>query len=672
MARPQNTHWLRENHQERSPHRIMFVDTETAPVDPAQPERQQLRLWCARLERRHGHEPHKPRQERFRGHTAAELAELIDRTATVDSALWVMTHNLNFDLAVTQLPVRLTDRGYRITEAALTTDDPWCRMARGGHRVTVADTWSYLPSSVEAIGELIGLRKLPLPAFGDSESEWWPRCERDVDIIAAAMLQLMDWWDAGRYGNWSLTGPATGWSSYRHRKPVPKVLVNPDPAARDLESRAVTGGRRMVARLGEFPTGLYADLDMATAHLQVMADKRLPARRLRAFDHLELDDPHLSSRITDVLAECEVEVTSPRYPWDSGRGVFYPVGRFRTVLAGPELREAARRGELRSIGRGYVYAMVDHMADWARWVASLLDRANTAVPPAVRLAAKHWSRCVPGKWAGHTSDVIRRIPDPRPGWLVEHGFIHEGHRPADFLLVGGESWTIVRDLWADDAFPAILAWIQAHTRLALGNLLDDLGPAALSANTDGVLVDVNALATAELAATGEPRPSTAELLPWLDAWCAAESGRVAPFTLRVKAACRKLEVISPQHTIVDGHRSLAGIPSRAVSLGNGRYRFTAWPKLRVELRKLQGPGYSTKDTTVSLANVPPAGWLTASGDVEPVQLHLVDGRAEVVTDGAELAQAAGILAPLERQHPMLRRALASLTAQDGPGRAIAP
>lgn len=656
------THWLRENHQERSPRRVLVVDTETAPVGPDDPDRQELRLWCARLDRRRGVDPKKPRQERYRGRTAAELADLVDDLARADAALWLLTHNLNFDLAATALPVVLTERGWTITEAALTTDAPWARLRRGSRRLTIADTFSWLPTSVDELGALTGRPKLPLPAWEADDAEWWARCETDVEITANAIGSAMDWWDTGRFGNWSITGPATGWSSYRHRRPAPRVLVVPDPAARELEMRAVTGGRREVRRIGDLPPGLYADLDLNVAHLTAMTGLALPNRRLRAFDSLPLDHRALDSDVLGALAECEVEIDAPRYPWDSGRGIFYPTGRFRTVLAGPEIREARSRGELRDIGAGYLYVLSPHMADWALWIASLLSESTPGIPPAVRLMAKHWSRCVPGKWAGHSSEVISREPDPRPGWGIERLVLMPAGRSADLLLIGGERWTIVRDEWADDAFPAIVAWIQGATRVAVGRLIDTLGT-FITCNTDGVLVDAPAAAARYrpdvwLGHRTRPRRT----LRALAELCATWDADLAPFSVRVKSAAGRVRVISPQHLLLDDERRLAGIPRKATALAGGRYRFLQWPKLRVQLQRPDPRGYSTRTATVDLAHVPPTGWLLRSGEVVPVRIARETGR-DVICAPQDAATGAELdLDSPERQHAVLRPFLATRAA----------
>jgi hypothetical protein len=668
-TRPASIHWLRENHAERSPHRLLFFDTETAPRTESDTDHHVLRLWESTLVRRHGRWPALPGREPAGGTTAASLADEIERVAKSDVATWVLSHNLNFDLAVTALPVLLVERGWRMTEGALTSDDPWCRFSRGSRRLAIADTWSWLPRSVTDLGDLIGLPKDATTDLAAGDEDWRRRCRRDVEIIASAFLSVLDWWDQGRYGNWTITGPSTGWSSYRHHRPTPRVLVDPDPAARAQEQRAITGGRRDVMRVGPLPRGLYADVDMHTAHLTAMAGCLLPSRRLRHFDQLPTDAHELHSTVLDVLAECEVEVVRPRYPWDSGHGVFYPVGRFRTVLAGPEIRDAAARGELRSIGAGYRYQLSRHMAPWALWLASLIAEETPDVPPAVRLMAKHWSRCVPGKWAGHASDVVFRTPDPRPGWHVERGHVMPGHRPADFLLIGGERWTITRDEWQDDAFPAILAWIQAYTRVAVNRLLDKAGAAALLVNTDGVVLDVEAATGARLVRRDKPGATEETLLLTLDFLTQVWDHDYAPFSVRIKGATDRVTIYSPQHVILGAERRLAGIPRRAHQLADGRYSFTAWPRLRVQIARPDPEGYRTQQRTVSVGNIPPNGWLLESGEVLPVCVSA--GAVVPLTNDLrpDARRALAALAPADRQHALVRPLMPPEAAQDRPGRA---
>lgn len=659
-------HWLRHNAAIRSPYRVLVLDTETAPVVAGNPDEQRLRLWSAQLTRRHDVDPKEPRSSMIRGTTARELATSVNQLAKRDRTLWVFAHNLSFDLAVTALPVELVALGWRMTEGALTTESPWCRMVRGGSRITIADSWSWLPTSVAALGELVGLEKLPLPAWEDDDAAWWARCDRDVEVTSAAILQVMDWWDRGELGNWSVTGPSCGWSTYRHFQPNPHVLIDPGDGAREFEARAITGGRRQVSRLGPQLPGLYVDLDMATAHLAVMQGQPLPWRRMAHFDSLAPDSRMLNGRVVDVIAECVVDLAAPRFAWDSGGGIFYPVGRFTTVLTGPEIREARDRGELVSIGEGWTYGLSGHMAPWAAWLRELIDNPPEGTPAVVRLAAKNWSRCVPGKWAGHTSETITRTPDPRPGWNVVHGYdpVHGG--PVDLLRFGGELLTIARDRWSDDAFPAVLAFIQGHVRVALGRLLDALGPAWLATNTDGALVDARAMHLGRGDPDDTVRVTDRDRLDILDRWCAAYSLPPALFTVRPKGKWSDAIIYGPQHLILGGERHMSGVPGSATRDDDGRYVFTAWPKLRVQIGTEGPAGYTTQRRRVQVDNIPPAGWLACTGRVFPARIGTVDGRDALLPPSDALMADSGPLQPPERQHPKLRKVLAAALTDDGP------
>jgi hypothetical protein len=235
-------------------------------------------------------------------------------------------------------------------------------------------------------------------------------------------------------------------------------------------------------------------------------------------------------------------------------------------------------------------------------------------------------------------------------------------RPADLLRIGGERWTIVRDEWADDAFPAIVAFIQGATRVATSRLIDRLGATWQACNTDGVLVDARALAARWRPESWLGRPSPTRTLRTVAELCDEWGPELAPFSVRIKGASGRVRVISPQHLILDDERRLAGIPRKAKVLADGRYTFTQWPKLRVQLQRPDPRGYSTRQVSVDLSHVPPTGWLYRSGEVVPVTLDLVGG-VETVQEPPDAAPWTGAgLDTAARQHPVLRPLLATRRA----------
>lgn len=630
MARTVSTHYLRANHREDSPHRLLVIDTETTPIADGDEAIQALALWAARLTIRHGRARNEPEQQDYFASNAETLATLIDRLARKRETLWVFAHNLSFDLTVTRLPILLTERGWTLTNHALTSDSPWAQMANGRHHLTLANSASYLPASVLDLGRSMGIEKPPLPAADDTAA-LLERCKVDVAITSQALIEFMDWWDAGVYGHWSITGPATGWGAYRHRHMMVKVLIDLEPDAVRFERKAITSGRREAWRIGEQRAGPYLDLDIEHAHLTAAAHMPLPYRRCASFDSLPLDHPTLHMQGVSLLAEVEIETDTPRYPLRMPHGIFYPRGRFRTVLAGPEIREALQRDELRAIGHGYKYLMGAHMASWGHWLIDLLSGRTQGVPPVVMYALKGWSRSVPGRWAGHSSEVIEEYIDTRHGWHLEHGTWGAEQVPVSYLTYCGTQYVIRHDLDSDNAFPAVLAWIQSYTRIWLGRAIDILDRSVVQCNTDGVIADARA---------------TTRHIHRINA-------AIAPARIRIKRTSSTVNVLGAQHVILDDDQRLAGIPREAVSLGDLRFRWWSWPSLPAQMARERPQGFAQRLTTSDLSKIPINRWVLADGQTRPVTAEILVNGQQSIVPFAPGIDAAIPLADDRPQHPDL-------------------
>lgn len=633
--RPQAVHYLASNAAERAPRHLVVFDTETRWHDTPQGELHTLRVWCAqdvwrtpRAGRRFGHLPD-------HGTTADQLADFLEHAATADATTWVTAHNLGFDLAVTRLPLVLLRRGWVMTSGALTIDHPWLRLRKKSKRMTLVDSHSWLPHRLQTIGERLRIAKPALPDNDDSDEAWRARCAGDVLILAAAMGQLLDWWEANRLGAWSITGPRTGWNAMRHRGMWQRVVIDPDPEARSFERTTILAGRREAWRVGELRRDRYLEIDFERAFLTVCRDLPLPVRRTRAFDSLPLDSMYLRSDRWGAIAECTVHTATPRYPHVAGRRTLHPVGTFQTTLCGPELQAARERGDLLDVGAGWRYQLGHPVVPWARWVEGLLDGDPGVVPATAVMAAKSWSRTVPGKWATRTSREVDEIDSHLDGWWLEPGVHHPGGERCSLLHLGGRQHLILHDQEADDAFPAILAYIQSYVRDALGRLIDCFDPADMViCNTDGILV--RSRRDPDLAALAE---------------------RCFPFRPRIKHVWRHVEVISPQHLLLDGEPRLSGVAWNADRAGPRSWAWQSWPGLARQLELGDRPGFVRERHQVNLAHVPVARWVLQDGTTLPVSAALAPGTGATVllTPNGQLSAAQGVLAPA--QHPLLERVL---------------
>ncbi|HEX3513845.1 MAG TPA: hypothetical protein VHT26_07590 [Trebonia sp.] len=663
------------NTRESSPHQVIVIDTETRWKTSEDTEHHTIRLWQGAVTRRHGKNPSRPREEHAGGATAAELAAWIDGQVKTSPVAWLYAHNQSFDMATTRLPMLLAEYGWIVTTHNLASDAPWAILKHGNRTIRIADSHSLLPAPLAEIGEKIGHQKPPLPTNDDTDEAWHHRCRQDVEITMEALLQLMDWWDAEQLGHWSVTGPRTGFNAMRHRcvaragySPFDQqvgdggvifqhgdghVVIDPDPDARVFERNTLYQGRREAFRTGVQPRGMYVELDIKRAHLTVAKTFKLPCRRGVRFESLSVDSPYVQGENVSVIAEVTVNTDTPRYPVKTRTGIVHPVGQFTTTLAGPEIAEARDRGELVAIGAGYYYRMSWHMQPWAIWADRCLDDTSGATPPAAKIAVKGWSRSVPGTWAARTSRVIQEGTSPVDGWHAEPGYDLEHKAPCTIVHMQGRMQILLRDVEADDSFPAILSFIQSHVRVALGRMIDQV-PAErmVTCSTDSLMVDSAGWdpgtdrpyrrAVMRAAAAGD-----AELL------AAYLSVAAEPFELAVKNVAADIRVLSPQHVRVDGNRKYSGVPGSAEEISRDVFRFLTWPKLGSQMALNVPDGYTRQARRVDMTRLTVPRWAYECGCTFAPE-------ATVTAAGVRMTGTAELFCPRhpqyaqrERQHPAL-------------------
>jgi hypothetical protein len=650
-------HYLRPNDKVWTPPAVVFLDTETRIKPGSDPETLTLRLWDAHYLDRRTKAPTPVRDEWGSGNTAAELVSWLDRVTRNRETVWLYAHNLSFDLVTTRLPMLMVAAGWHVTDAAVGGKAPWLRLVRGKRHLTMADSWSWLPVALEAVGAAVRLAKPELPEDDDSDEAWHVRCRGDVMVLERAVLDLMDWWDANSLGRWTISGAACGWNAYRHTKSMVPVVIDPDPDKVKSDRAAYHGGRRGTWVIGEHHAGPFVELDFRAAYPTVAAHLPLPIGRSRTFDSMELTDPLIGSERWGVAARCLVDTDRARWPVKVGKRTWYPVGRFWTDLAGPDIAEARRLGCLVKIGPGQVHRLGHAMQPWARWVLAIQEGLVPGTPEVAKLAAKSWGRAVIGKWAARGFDRVKLGPSPGLDWHYEEAWNHSEQAHAGILDFCGQRWQITASGTPDNAYPAVPAWVESEVRVRLNRVIDALGPGALiQCDTDGMIVALRTVGTP--AAHGNlVAPDGLGPMARLH-WCLDQLEPVySPLELRIKRTVTHVTVLGPQHLTVDGRRRYAGLPGTAVEESPGEYRVKLWPKLQWQLTNGSREGYVRPESRPIVKGPWPTGWVLADNTVVPVEVATEpDGSARVLSWWSTSYARAG-LQPADRQHPQLQSIL---------------
>ena len=636
MPRPQRhvpVHYLRPNHTSWTPPSVFTFDTETRSVYEGDDEVMSLRLWCARFTDRRAPKRAKPLSETQNGISGAGLAALVDKWAKARRTVWGYAHNLGFDLCTSELTDGLMERGWTVTEFAVGSGSPFIRMRKADHSLTLSDSWSWFQASLERVAEAMDMRKPPLPKEDDTFEQWLHRCQMDTDILHAAMLTLMKWWDDNDLGRWNLTGSASGWNAMRHIATPERILIRPDDEECDHDRKAIYGGRRQCWQTGGFTYGHYTELDIEKAYTVACRDLPLPIGRQATFTSLPTDHRWLECRRYGVIAECVINTDQAIVPCRIGHNVWYPVGRFKTVLAGPDIKEARDLGILESIGAGWLHRLGYAMRPWATWCIDSQREDNKAVPEVAKLVHRVWARSAVGKWAQRGFEVVELGPSPIRGWNYEEGWHHQKNVPCSVIDFGGKRYQVAAVNQADNAYPAVLAFVESHVRVALGRAIRRVGDGNMVvSDTDGFIC--TAKGVDQLAAINQD---------------------VAPFVVRPKRHYRRVKVIGPQHMELDQQARRSGVPASAVYGAQGKLEAWTWPKLGWQMANGRQGVYVRPKATYTLAATYAPGWSLSDGAVVPVELTIGPGGHNTITPYPQTryGQSGRVLGP--HQHRQLER-----------------
>lgn len=598
MTRDVPDHWLRANHTVWTPRRIVCFDTETHEKPDGTDLVLTLRCWCAAVITRGYKEEGAGDWDWHDGTSCTSLAILIDKVTKSRSQTWVYAHNLHFDLAVTALPEHLATLGYVTKTMHVGSANAFFVMVRGDKKIVITDSFSWLPHSLATIGEAIGREKVDLPTDDADLEAWLARCRRDVEILGHAMCDVMAWWDRERLGKWALTGAGCGWAAMRHKPMHPKILVTNDPERRAFERSAIYGGRREVFNVGTATGAQWADWDFTAAYPTAALHLEIPTKATKVFDTERQLDLYLHAPGHSAIAAVEIRTELPCVPAKVAGDVFWPVGRFRTTLCGPEILLAARMGASVTLLHGQAYRTARPIRAWAAWLLALQAGVGSDHPLLARMLAKSWGRSVLGRFATWSSEVVEERPSLHPSWHLETGWSSVSQSRCDWVSIGGKTRVITKDREPPEAFPAIWAFIESHVRAALTvTMAARDGDRLWQCNTDGFIERVG------------------QLPPRWDVPAAPE-----PFQARLKGTYTSVRMVGPNHVTLDDQRRYSGIPRDATEPEPERFQFRSWPTLRYQLRASEPESYRRREVTVTIDTHFCRRWVLNDGTTEPVRM----------------------------------------------------
>lgn len=648
-------HWLSANAAEWTPQHVAFGAC-TGETDARGDEaRTVLTAWATvALDRaRTAGEPGAVVMDS--GTTAAAFTDSVDAWTAGKKATWLYLRNLPRVLALTGLTTRMIGAGWQVTGAGLGCASPWLRLRRGRVVLTVADWPAWLPSHIATVCRELGEPRIAEPQCegGRLPDPQW--CEQVSVMLAAAVADVLDWWDRNGMGKWTLTAAGCGYNGARHAIGERKIWIGTREGEQDYDRSAIYGGRRGCAVWGPQPPGAWTNEDFSQAHAHIVGYLPIPEGRLFRFDALHAPRNSVITEHRGVIAAALLDTRSARYPVRIGGRNLYARGRFWTVLAGPELAEAQRRHELAALGPGYAYRLGRVLSDQAKRNA---DRARGKWPElgrAVALFCKHSGRVLPGKMSARAYEEIDLGERPGVAYATEQLWNAARQEHETVTVINGRA-TLSRPAGSHpDSLPAIGAFVESYVRVRLGRAMDAMPAGSVAGwDTDGFhALDVTA------------------------AHRAAANRATGPLSIRRKASYKWIDYRGPQMYVTDARRVASGIPhdARWPEKWAAEY-FTAAP-LGADDALRENSGYRETKTVVATFPYSIMAWLCTNHRTVPLDLYTGQcggihsrpfERSTEAARGWELAadQSPEFLRIAVELAPVAPACVAELGAQDAP------
>lgn len=602
-------HYWKKAGAKSAPASILVFDCETH-FGPTQEyehgELQHLRLGCVlayRLER-----GKRTRLDRLTFRHPDHFWSFVLHRLDKRRPLWVFAHNIAYDLGCVNFWRWRKEIGYQTDKSCVSANLFFMRGRINGCTLVFCDTCNYYRVPLKKLGKAMGVPKLPMPAYEESDDIWEGYCRNDVDIAARSVDQLIAFNRQHMLGPWQFSVAGLSFSAYRSAFMEHKVLVHSYRSSLVLERRAYYGGIVDTPRVGVRIEGPIYEMDVCSMYPHVCREN-LPAKYL--FESTRMGVAAIQQHAESRIVFADVELSSPDvpYPVKLKRGTYFVVGQFRTQLAHPELLEAIRLGHVKHVHRVAVYTAAPIFRKYMEFFVALKVRYRAEGNDAFDWITKMFATNLYGKtgqttprWEEWGEQSLQNIEDRwglPPGslenWYHKPPTMYEMEEDYSFPQIPvpfeirdyfGKVEIKIGDAESRDSCPAIAATVTSYARCLLRSYQRTAGPGHwFYSDTDSIWVD----------RTGRDRLESANcvragVLGFLDQKSVHDWLLVhGPKDYETNAAIKLKGVRDPRNPNPDGSYTQLQFPSAVVQtrdrVQNGVYVRHVTKYLRRELTK---------------------------------------------------------------------------------------
>ncbi|KKL12136.1 hypothetical protein LCGC14_2538800, partial [marine sediment metagenome] len=263
-------------------------------------------------------------------------------------------------------------------------------------------------------------------------------------------------------------------TAFRHRFMKHEIFIDANEGALALARSAYYGGRTECFKLGDIPNTIYC-FDINSMYPYVMREHDFPTKLITHLTRVSVDDLRELVTKGQCIASVELNTDQPAYAIRYETRLVFPIGRFRSYLATPEILYALEHNHIESVNEVAVYEsaplFVDHINYfWDKRLEAKRKGNETDV-----YLYKIMMNGFYGKWGqnGRKFSDIGEAPISEVSSWSEWDVDTQTMRK--FRKFGGVIQEESKDAEGRDSHPAIASHITAYSRLYLFQLIEVAG-----------------------------------------------------------------------------------------------------------------------------------------------------------------------------------------------------
>ena len=593
-------HKLKRNKRNTIPHHIIFYDTESRQHKEGSLVRHTLRLgWACYVSVKSLGSSIETNEEWLSFKDKKDFWKWVERHLIKKRKLYLVAHNQHFDFTILDGINELKRMGFTLQRWTVDSNVFLMIFTKKNHMIVILDSLNIFKTSIQKLGEMLGLPKLKVNLEHVSDKKLSTYCKRDTEILKEAFLKWLKFIKLHDLGNFKYTLPSQAFTAFKHRFMDYDIFIHARKRATKLERDSYRGGRTECFYIGHVPEKIYY-LDVNSLYPYVMKNYEYPIKLIK--HGYKLSPKGLKRFLSQFCVIARVKIDTPEnvFGYKSERLIF-PIGTFDITLCTQELKYALDHGYLKEIYEYAVYEKAPIFVSYVEFFSSLKEQYSMEGNTVMRSLAKLMLNSLYGKF-GQRNEVWKPIGESVCEMPTISKYINVETGETGILYeFGGKQYLKTRgEEEAVDSFVAIASEVTANARMYLWKLMKKAGLSNLYyCDTDSLFVNEKGYKNLK-----------------------SEIHDYKLGKLKLEGVSDGVQINNVKDYVFNGKVKLKGVKKNSVKISENQYKTQRFYKFRTLIRKgiLDTP--ISEEYIKTIKREYKKGIVTPSGRVLPFQFPL--------------------------------------------------